>query len=196
MAEFIDARMPTRLAAGFRIGPEQSVTIAKYANGREQRNKNWLYPLYRGEAQIGAFNQSDRASFRDLFMVAGGRHRAFRVTDPTDFTIYNQPCAPSIGTTTPLQLVRTSSYGGEGADRIIQATHAGTVVVKKDGVPVTITADDATGLVTPSANWAAGTYTFDCFFDIWMRFDSDWCSFTAATRDLWTADFGLVEVRR
>lgn len=193
---YIDARMPERIAAGFRIGPDWSTLIVPMDNGREQRNKQWLYPKYRGTAQVGAFNAADRNALLGLFHVAGGRHKAFRVKDPTDWRVSNEPCAPVVGTSTPLQLARAYIFGTESSTRLIQAPHAGTVVVRKDGAPVTVTVDSLTGLVTPSSPWAAGVYTFDCDFDMWMRFDSDWGSFTAVANGVWTAEFDLVEVRR
>lgn len=78
---------------------------------------------------------------------------------------------------------------------LIRAPVASTLVVYKDSSPVAVTVDDETGLVTPDATWAAGTYTFDCQYDRWVRFDSDWGAFTANAQGVWTADLELVEIR-
>lgn len=192
----LDERMPERITAGFRIGPEAKTTVVTYANGREQRNRKWTFPKYRAEAQIGAFDNGDRQALLGLFHAAGGMHKAFRVKDPTDWLVVNEPCSPLVGTSTPLQLSRAYPFGVYAGRRLIQAPVNGTVVIRKDGTPVPVTVDHTKGLVTPEAPWAAGVYTFDCQFDIWMRFDADWCSFTAVSTDVWTANFGLVEVRR
>lgn len=192
----LDERMPERITQGFRIGPEAKTTIVPGQNGREYRNRDWLYPRYRAEAQVGAFTDEDRQALLGLFHAAGGRHKLFRVKDPTDWLVVNEPCAPLVGSSTALQLSRAYPFGGDAGRRLLQAPVNGTVVIRRDGAPVAVTIDHTKGLVTPDAPWEPGVYTFDCQFDIWMRFDSDWCSFTAVSRNVWTADFGLVEGRR
>jgi len=194
---FINARMPERITAGFRIGPDWNTTVIRMDNGREQRNRNWRYPRYRGQANLGVFNATDRQDLMGLFMAAGGMHKAFRVRDPTDFRVANEPLAVLAGTDDPVQMAREYAFGPESTQVLIQAPVQGTTTIYKDGVAYTeCTVDYETGIVTPGTTWPAGTYTFTTQYDRWMRFDNDWGSFVANTVGVWTTDIELVEVRR
>lgn len=193
---YIATELPRRIAAGFRGGPEWKTSIVRLDNGREARNKDWAYGRYRYVANFGAFNEADRTALVSLFHAAGGRFAAFLFRDPTDCVASGESISPSIGTTTPVQLKKTYAFGAASQVSLIQAPVAATVIVYKDGSPVTVTVDPLTGLVTPSGNWAAGTYTWSGQFCRWVRFDSDWGAFTANALGVWVADIDLVEVRR
>lgn len=179
---FISTRMPRRISAGFKLGPEWSTLVVPMDNGSEQRNAQWLYPKWRGEGNMGAFNASDQRALIGMFMACRGKLHVFRFYDPTENTATSQPLV-SVGGVTYLSKAYT--FGSETAHRLIQA-------------PVTATLSGAgsvdmdTGVVTgasPSDTWT-GT------FDTWVRFDSDWGAFTANADGVWTADIQLVEVRR
>lgn len=194
---FIDARMPERISTGFKIGPEWYTEVQPMENGREKRARKWLYPKYRGQANLGAFSATDRQALIGLFLAAGGKHKAFRVKDPTDFVVSSQAMTVPAGQSTAVQLVKTYTFGPTSTDVLVQAPVSGTVAILKDGSPYAdCTVDYATGLVTPTTTWASGTYTYSGQFDRWMRFDSDWGAFTATTPGIWTTDIDLVEVRR
>lgn len=193
---FINARLPRRITAGLRIGPEWKTRVVELDNGREVRNREWLYPRWRASGNMAAFTPDDRAALRQWFVAVAGKHQAFRVQDPLDHMAANEALAPAIGTSTPVQLVKTYGIAGTGVGvaALIQAPVVATVY--RNGVPVPVTVDMETGLVTPDAPWAAGTYTWSGQFDRWMRFDSDWGALTAEAPNVYTADIELVEVRR
>lgn len=195
---YIDARLPRKLSAGLRIGPEYNTRVVPFANGREQRNRQWLYPKWRASGNMAAFTEDDRKAFRDMFVACGGKWAAFRVFDPLDYFANNEPLAPAVGTSTPVQLVKTYTFPGSAtsATVLIQAPIAGTVTIYKDGVAVAGTLDDTKGLFTPDAPWAAGVYTWTGQHERWMRFDSDWGAVTANALHVYTTDIELVEVRR
>lgn len=194
---FLDEEMPRRIAAGFRGGPEWNTTVNTMSNGLEQRNKNWAYARYRWTANFGAFNDADRAKLIAMFHACAGRWAAFKFRDATDCVASGESISPSIGTTTPVQLKRTYTYGGTSQVSLVQALVADTIVIYKDGSPLAgVTIDDDLGLVTPPANWAAGTYTWSGTHLRWVRFDSDWGAFVANALNAYTADMELVEVRR
>lgn len=196
MTDYIDSRLPHRVEAGFRGGPEWMTRITTLRNGREVRNRMRAYPTFRYTASIGAFTAADRQALIDVFMATFGKHLCFRFRDPTDYRVTAEPLSPEIGTSTPVQLSRAYAFGPSTAVGLIQAPSSGTVVVYRNGSPVTVSVDHLTGLVTPSAPWAAGTYTFACQYDRWVRFDSDWGAFTAEASNVYTAELELVEVRR
>lgn len=196
MTDVIDYRLPSRVAAGFKGGPEWETRMRALRSGRELRNRKWLYPRYRYTANIGAFNATDRQALIGVFMAAAGKHMLFRFKDPTDFIVAGEPLSPTIGTSAPVQLSRRYPFGPSSGVALLQAPVAGTLVVRLNGTPISVTVDTTTGIVTPGAPWAAGTYTFDCQYDRWVRFDSDWGAFTASAQGVWTAEIDLVEVLR
>lgn len=195
---FINARLPRRISAGLRIGPEWRTQVVDLDNGREVRNAQWLYPRWRASGNMGAFSETDRAELRRLFVAARGKLYAFRVYDPVDYSAAGEVIAPSVGTTTPVQLIKTYTFPGDSSGVTIKVTApvAGSVTVFRDGTAVAGTLDASTGLFTPSTTWLAGAYTWTGQFDRWMRFDSDWGSLTANALNAYTADIELVEVRR
>jgi uncharacterized protein (TIGR02217 family) len=195
---YINATMPRRIAAGFKIGPRWKTDITVMDNGREQRNRGWLYPRWEGSGNLGAFSPEDRQALIAMFVVAGGRWSAFRVFDPTDHYVSNEPVAPDFGTSMPLQLMRGYTFPGSGVSVpvLVQAPIGSTVVVKRNGTPVAGTLDDTLGLFTPAAPWEHGLYTWTGQYERWMRFDSDWGAFTANAMNAYTADIDLIEVRR
>jgi uncharacterized protein (TIGR02217 family) len=194
---FVNKRLPLRLGAGLRISPTWKTRVTMLDNGREVRNREWLYPIWRAWGSLGAFTPDDRVAMRRWFVAMAGRHMAFRVRDPLDFTATDEVIAPSIGTSTPVQLLKTFAIDGlAGVSVLIQAPVDGSVTVYRNGSPVTCTVDDETGLVTPAAPWAAGDYTWSGQFDRWMRFDSDENAVQANALNAYTADIELVEVRR
>jgi len=192
---YIDARLSDCVAYGFSGGPEYSTLIVPLDNGREQRNRRWLYPKNRYSAQYLNLSPEAQDEVLNAFHAAVGRLNAFRFKDWNDYKAEAEPLAPSIGTSTPIQLVKTYVMGSEATTRLIQAPVAGAVI-KRNGVAVTGTLDTTTGLFTPSAPWASGTYTWDGEFDVWVRFDSDYNAFSIGSHKVHSTDIELIEVRR
>lgn len=194
---FINTRLPARIAAGFKGGPEWVTRVTSLNSGREARNKNRAYSMRKYTANYGAFNATDRAELLGIYEAAAGRFNAFRFRDAVDYIATNEQISVADGTTDAAQLVLTRSFGSASQVRLIQAVDPNTFTMTKDGAPFTaFTLDDKTGLVTPDANWEVATYAWSGYFDLWVRFDSDWLAFTANARDVWTTDMELVEVRR
>lgn len=148
------------------------------------------------------FQRADQQEILSAFHAARGQLHVFRFKDWNDYTAESEDGAwdavlnPSIGTSTPAQLYKLYDFGGQTTARKIQAPVSGTVVVYQNGSPITVSVDYTTGLVTPSGNWGAGTYTWTGDHDVWVRFASDYNAFTANTNNAATADIELVEVRR
>lgn len=196
----INMRLPQRIAAGFVIGPEFKTPIVRGSNGTEYRNRDWLYGRFRGTASYSSFRPADQAELDNIFQATAGMWAAFRVRDmshPGRWLVSGQIVEPAIGESTPLQLERTYTWGGLTTPRIIQAVDAAQFTMQRNGSPFTaFTLDDQLGLVTPTAPWEAGTYTWSGSHDLWMRFNSDWAASTAVSQNVTTADIELIEVRQ
>jgi len=192
---FIDTRLDECVAYGFTGGPEWSTMVVQMDNGREQRNGQWMYPRHRYAAQYMNLNAEGRDAILSAFHAARGQLHVFRFKDWNDFEAVDQPLAPVIGTTTPVQLVKTYSLGTQTSTRLVQAPLP-EVVIRRNGTAVAGMLDTQTGLFTPANPWVAGNYTWSGPFDVWVRFASDYNAFAIGSWNAHTADIELVEVRR
>ncbi|SDW95201.1 DUF2460 domain-containing protein [Lysobacter enzymogenes] len=192
------AYIPTRLskcvAYGFSGGPEYLTEIITLDNGREQRNQRWLYPRHKYSAEYLNLSVEAQEEILAAFHAARGRLHAFRFKDWNDYAAKAEPLAPAIGTSNPVQLVKTYALGAQATTRPIQAPVS--AVVRRDGVAVSGSLDLQTGLFTPAAPWVAGAYNWGGEFDVWVRFDSDYNAFAIGAPNARTADVTLIEVRR
>lgn len=197
---FIDARLDHRVAFGFSGGPEYNTLIVNLANGREQRNRQWLYPRHRYSAQYSNFLPEARDAVLAAYHACAGRLHAFRFRDHNDYIGTGEIQHPKPGTTEPLQLVKTYAFGGQETVRLIQAPVPGTFALYCDGAPVAGDLDYATGIFTPATAWPVGTYTADFEFDVWVRFDNDYNAFAIGDKSggsfVASSDIDLLEVRR
>lgn len=192
---YINTRLSTCVAYGFSGGPEYSTLIVAMDNGREQRNRQWLYPRHRYSAQYLNLSKQAQKEILAAFHAAAGQLHVFRFKDANDFEAVAESLAPAIGTSTPVQLIKTYALGSQSTIRLIQAPVTGAVI-KRNGVAVAGTLDTQTGLFTPSAPWVAGTFTWDGEFDVWVRFASDFNAFSIGAPNARTSDVELIEVRR
>lgn len=194
---YINVRLDECMGYGFSGGGEYKTTVTYMDNGREQRNADWQYPRHRYSIQYNNISTARRDAVVAAIHACRGQLHALRMKDWNDYTATNEVIAPVAGTTTPVQLIKTYTIGGEDTARLIQAPVAGTVTVYRNGIAVAGTLDAATGLFTPDANWeATGTFTWTGEFDVWVRFASDYNPFAISNLDTHTADIELVEVRR
>lgn len=193
---FVNVNLSECVAYGFTGGPEWSTLIIPMDNGREQRNGQWRYPRHRFSAEYMNLRRSEQQAVLQFFHAMMGRLHCFRFTDPNDYQAVEEPQAPSIGTSDPLQIVKSYEAGPQSVTRIIQAIQDGTATVYRDGVAISGVWDNETGRFTPNDPWLAGTYTATYQFDIWVRFDSDFNAFTIGNPNAHTSNVDLIEVRR
>lgn len=195
----INLRLPRNIAAGFTCAPEFKTMIARGSNGAESRNRDWLYGRFRAKALYNAFDDDEQAELDEIIQATAGMWASFRFrdeTNPSRWQVVDQVVEPVIGTSTPLQLERTYTWGLT-TPRMIQAIDASDFSMERNGVAFSFASlDDQLGLVTPSAPWEAGTYTWSGAHDIWMRFNSDWMALQAQTKQLTSTDIELIEVRQ
>lgn len=191
---FINTRLSQCVAYGFSGGPNYSTLIVPLENGREQRNRQWLYPKHSYSAQYLNLDKKQQREILAAFHAAAGREHVFRFKDWNDFEAIAEPLAPVVGTSTPVQLVKTYTLGAQATVRLVQAPVSATI--RRNGIAVAGTLDTGTGLFTPSAPWVAGTFTWDGEFDVWVRFASDFNAFTIGAPNARTCEVELIEVRR
>jgi uncharacterized protein (TIGR02217 family) len=190
----INERISECVSREFTGGPRYRTLTVPLDNGLQVRNRRWLYPKHEYSAQFLNFRPDARDEVLRFIHAAAGSWLAFRFKDWMDFTATNQPLSPNIGTTDPVQLVKTYTAGGHSSQRIIQAIITATVFA--DGSPVAGSYDDELGLFTPNAAWASATYTWSGEFDVWVHFVEDYNPFSATDINHWSAHITLEEDRQ
>lgn len=129
------------------------------------------------------------------FEVCDGANNSFRLKDWSDYTATLEPLGNTPGVNqTPVQLIKTYTFGGSTKVRTITKPVSGTVTVYQGGVAKAGTLDTSTGLFTPTTNWTAATaLTWTGEFDVPVRFASDELSFSYDNYQALTANVELVE---
>lgn len=190
----INERISECVSLQFTGGPNYRTDGVVLDNGWEVRNRRWLYPKHQYSAEFLNFSPAERDEVLRFIHAAAGSWLAFRFKDPMDYQANDEPLSPEIGTSTPVQMIKTYTAGGHYSERVVQAIVSATI--NANGSPVTGTMDMELGLFTPAAPWAAATYTWDGEFDVWVHFTQDYNPFTAADKNHWTAQITLEEDRQ
>lgn len=190
----INERISECVSLQFTGGPRYRTDKVPLDNGFEVRNRRWQYPKHEYAAEFLNFRPADRDEVLRFMHAAAGSWLAFRFKDWMDFEATLESLSPEIGTSDPIQLVKTYTAGGQTSQRVIQAIVSATIYA--DGSPVTGTLDMELGTFTPSSPWAAATYTWSGEFDVWVHFTEDYNPFTATDINHWTAQITLEEDRQ
>lgn len=190
----IDERLNDCVSQQFTGGPRFKTNTVLMDSGDEVRNRRWVYPKHEYSAQFLNFNEADRDDIIAMQHVAAGSWLDFRFKDWMDFTATDETLAPVVGTTTPVQLIKTYTKGAFTSQRIIQAVLTATIY--RNGVAVAGTLDDELGTFVPNFVWVAGTFMWSGTFDVWVHFTEDYNPFSATDLHHWTAPILLEESRQ
>lgn len=191
---FINQRLTSRVERGFKGGPMWNTLITAMANGSEARNAEWSVPHMKYEADYTLLDPTQQNEVRNAFLAARGQKDSFRFKDWTDFICNDEPLGTGDGTTTARQLRKFYTFGSATLTRDILLPIAATLVVKANGAPITVTANETTGMLTPSSAWPSGqVLTVTCQFDVRVRFAQDYYPFTLPDRKIAQVSIDLVE---
>lgn len=192
---FLDWRMPTRVEAGFSAIPAHSTRIKTLVSGNEKRNAQWDQAKRRYTSAYAAFNRADRAELLNAAEATDGMVYAFRFKDWNDFQAVAQTLGVAPAGSTPIQLIKTYTFGPRTKTRTITKPVTTTVQVFENGVAKPGTTAGLTGLFTPTDAWtpaAVITATFE--FDVPVRFATDEIEFDLPHKDICQVKCELVEV--
>jgi uncharacterized protein (TIGR02217 family) len=172
---FADVLFPRAIAYGSQGGPEFSTTIVTSGSRREQRNRNLTQPVWKWNVLYGIKTLSQYQDLYHFFLARAGKWQAFRLEDPADHTLVQEPVALGDGVTTTFQTIRTYTSGVDATVRTItKLTDDFEVFVDSD--PQTgVTVEQLTGRFTLAAPPAAGqliAVTGTAHFA--ARFDTDY----------------------
>ena len=159
-------------AYGWQGGPSRDVLIKRLVSGREKRKGQSHIRLH---SYVLPFeNISDVAYLgyiKSAFMAMGGPEDSFLVKDYGDYLAVDQPLGVAPAGSTPVQLLRTYTFGAASHSRKITKPVAGAVI-SQNGVPKAGTLNTLTGLFTPTTAWTpAAILTWDGEFRVPCRFD-------------------------
>lgn len=191
---FINQRLSPRVERGFKGGPQWNTLVTTMANGHESRNAEWSMPHMKYEADYTLLEPVERNEVRNAFMAARAQRDSFRLKDWTDYLCTDEPLGTGDNTSTPRQLRKFYVFGSASLTRDILLPISSTVIVKANGTPITVTTNDQTGMLTPSAPWPSGqVLTVSCQFDVRVRFAQDYYPFTLPDQRIAAVSIDLVE---
>lgn len=221
---FIDNYSPAFLQRyEFFSVPRWSTNIVAVANGKENRNQNWVHPLRRYTAPSAVSCFSDLMDLQDMWMVTRGPLNTFPLVDPFDFAsakLQTPNVAPTItrldqsigtgdGMVRSFQLSKRYEYGGQVYRRDIYLPVVESVLVAINGLdpndlpesmggPNPYTVARRGGIITfERAPPVAAAITAGFLFDVEVRFEADDSLdiIAKAVEAGATSDVNFVEVR-
>lgn len=191
----IETRLSPQVEAGFSAVPGHMTRVVTLQNGQERRNAMWSAAKRKFTARYAKFTRADRDSMLNVVMATVGQTYAFLFKDWSDFNVTGQSLGTAPSGSTPVQLVKTYTFGTQTATRTITRPVAATLVVYSNGVAKAGTVDATTGLFTPTSAWTAGqALTADFEFDVPVRFATDEVEFILPHREISEVNCELVEV--
>ena len=159
-------------AFGWQGGPSIDVLIKRLVSGREKRKPQSFVRLHSYVLPFQNVTDMDYLNYvKSAFMALGGPTDSFLVKDYSDFLAVNEPLGLAPAGSTPVQLLRTYSFGAASHSRTITKPLAGAVI-SQNGTPKAGTLDTLTGLFTPTTPWTpAAVLAWDGEFRVPVRFD-------------------------
>jgi uncharacterized protein (TIGR02217 family) len=159
-------------AYGWQGGPSIDVLIKRLVSGREKRKPQSFVRLHSYILPYQNITDRDYLEYiKSAYMALGGPTDSFLVKDYGDFLAIDEPLGVSPAGSTPVQLLRTYSFGSASHSRAITKPVSGAVI-SQNGIPKAGTLDTLTGLFTPTTAWtAAAVLTWDGEFRVPVRFD-------------------------
>jgi uncharacterized protein (TIGR02217 family) len=194
---FISAVLDDEVAYGFEGGPRYSTNVTDLENGLREPDGEWLYGRHEYSAKFDNLPDPAREAIINVFHAARGKRHDFKFKDWNDFTATFEPLnvpAELVGTTQPVQLYKTYTFGPAYTIRPVQAIKVATVFLGAAAVPGTVDID--TGLFYPAAAWEVGEYTWSGEFYVWVHFTNDYNPFTINSWQASTASIDLEEGKR
>jgi uncharacterized protein (TIGR02217 family) len=177
-----DVIFPIHISWGSTGGPEWLVKIVEKSSGHEERNTPWSAPLRSYDARYGVRTHDELYEVLELYHVAMGPTRGFRLMDWTDYrsgppqqtpAATDQKLGTGDGVTTVFPLVKRYKVAANIFDRRISKPF-GTTLIAVNGAPIGagFTVNNNTGNVTFGAAPAVGAdLKWGGQFHVPVRFD-------------------------
>jgi uncharacterized protein (TIGR02217 family) len=171
---FLNARLLDCVAYGFEGRRSFATRVHPLRSGHESRNASRAFGRWAFAALAQNISPDDYAEILAAFDVVRGSNDSFRLKNWLDYQVTGQSLGNAPSGSTPVQLVKSATFGGTTRTRIITKPVGSTVIVYQNGVAKAGTIADTTGLFTPTTAWTDGqpiTAEFD--FATAVRFMAD-----------------------
>jgi uncharacterized protein (TIGR02217 family) len=157
-------------AYGWQGGPSIDVLIKRLVSGREKRKPQSFVRLHSYILPYQNITDSDHLQYiKSAYMALGGPTDSFLVKDYGDFQAIDEPLGLAPAGSTPVQLLRTYTFGSASHSRLITHPVAG-FFVSENGIPKAGTFGPSG--FTPTDPWTpAAVLTWDGEFRVPVRFD-------------------------
>ncbi len=153
-----DVVFPVNISRGSSGGPDWMVDIVELASGRKERNTPWTAPMRSYDAKYAVRTHDEMYKVLELYHVAMGPLRGFRLLDWSDYrsgppqtlpTMLDQVLGTGDGVKTVYALTKKYQFGAATFTRRINKPF-GTILVAKAGVLQSsgVTVDLTLGTVT------------------------------------------------
>ena len=206
MQAFDDIPYPLALGRDAAVSPEFSTSITVTASGHERRNSQWADAKLRYDVGPGIRSEEELGVLISFFRARRGAARAFRLTDPFDFSSNGMTGAPTAadqalgigdGLTATFKLAKRYGNGAEPQVRPISHPRVDSVRVGIDGSETRAFDVQKGGQIVFHEAPAAGTQISAGFlFDVPVRFAEDRLDITGAAFAAGEApSVPLIEVR-
>jgi len=174
---FHDVSLPKYIEI-FAVGSSQfSTSLARAKSGSEVRNSDSQLPLRRYVLKDCSISHSQFESFNSFFKSRAGQRFSFKLRDPFDHKVVNQPIATGDGVRQSFQLHKTYIDPVSPCMRIITKPVFETIRLTVDGQEVAVQMFNASGVITLAQILPQDKVLHANFeFDVVVRFSQD--SFT------------------
>lgn len=185
-------------AYGWQGGPQGSTRIRMLKNRHERRNANAELAQHVFTLPFQNITDADYLAYlKSAHMAMYAMTHSFLVKDWSDFLGVGEPLGDAPAGSTPVQLMKTYSFGP--ASRTRDITKPIAVTLYQGVTPKAGTFSTTTGLFTPNTNWTEGEpLTADFEFRVPVRFNNDFLPMSidsrGGNRALMNGSVDLIEV--
>lgn len=167
MAFLEQPRFPENLSAGSRFGPGYSTRQARNQGGYRAANRNWTYPLHRGDVARAVNSQSELNDLLAFFHGAAGMFNGFRFKNFNDYTVTGSQGTLIAIDSTHWQMAKTRTYGALSTQWKVTKPLAGAVIAGSGSYSYST----ITGIITKASGADPSGWTGE--FDFPVQFNID-----------------------
>lgn len=167
---------PLGLAAGSRFGPGYSTRQARNVGGYRLANKNWTYPLHKGDVGYGVRSQAQLTELLAFFHGVAGMFNGFRFKNFNDYTVTGSQGTLIAIDSTHWQMCKTRTYGALATQWKVYKPIAGAVIAGGGSY----TYSTVTGIITKSSGADPTSWTGEFDFPVQFAVDEmmpEWIDF-------------------
>ncbi|MEP3224890.1 MAG: DUF2460 domain-containing protein [Parasphingorhabdus sp.] len=189
---FDDVQFPLSIGQGAMVAPRFSTDIVTTLSGHEKRNSDWADARLEFDVGPGVRSEEELRTLIDFFRARRGAAKAFRFTDPFDFSSHNMIDPPTpldqiigMGDGVQLRFSLMKIYGEDlatGQHRLITRPQISSVLIAVNGESANQWSLTPRGeILFDSPPETGAEITAGFLFDVPVRFTADQLNINMAT---------------